>query len=150
MRRILFVLAFILLLIPVFMWRTSAPADPVSSNYTQKPITLGDTHINADIADTEALRERGLSGRESLAENQGMLFVFQDDDAHSFWMKDMKFAIDMIWVSKDMHVVYIAKDARPESYPSSFMPTEPSRYVIEVPAGFVYRHNISVGTRVSF
>lgn len=155
MRRILLALLAILLLLGAFAWynglaRTDVVPLTQSSGYTKKPISLGNTNINADIADTESLRQLGLSGRESLAEDRGMLFVFQDDDPHSFWMKDMLFPIDIIWLSSDKKVIYIAKNAKPESYPSSYRPTDDSRYVIEVPSGFSDRHNISVGSNVSF
>lgn len=148
--RILYIAAIIVLLIPVALWRILTPFNSDSNAYRQTHIELGGVTVTADIADTEPVRQLGLSGREGLSEDKAMLFVFQDDGEHSFWMKDMLFPIDIIWLSSEKRVVYIAKNATPESFPSSFVPNVPSRYVIEVAAGFTDRHNISVGTQVSF
>ncbi len=77
-----------------------------------------------------------------------MLFVFDKPDIYSFWMKDMLFPIDMIWISEDGKVVYIERDARPESYPNSFIPDAPAKYVLEVNAGFSEKNNLKVGDKV--
>lgn len=148
--RILYIAAIIVLLIPVALWRILTPFNSDSNAYRQTHIELGAMTVTADIADTEPVRQLGLSGRDGLAEDKAMLFIFQDDGEHPFWMKDMLFPIDIIWLSSEKRVVYIAKNAAPESYPSSFVPNVPSRYVIEVAAGFTDRQNISVGTQVTF
>ena len=126
----------------------TSQSEPAALHTTH--ISLGDTSISADIADTDALREQGLSGRKSLTDTEGMLFVFQEDGEHSFWMKEMLFSLDMIWLSADKTVVYIQKNATPESYPATFSPHTASRYVIEVPAGFAVRHHVVVGSRAVF
>jgi len=78
--------------------------------------------IKVDLALTEAQREQGLSGRQSLNENEGMLFVFDSPGNYPFWMKDMNFPIDIIWLSEDGSVIYIKKNALPESYPEAYGP----------------------------
>src|SRR3989338_5701660 len=59
---------------------------------------IGDQAVRVTVADTPESRERGLSGRDGLASDEGMLFVFQNDGYHTFWMKDMLFSIDIIWL----------------------------------------------------
>ncbi len=119
---------------------------------TQKTITkveVGGTTIAVEVESTEAAREHGLSGRTSLAPNSGMLFVFEQPGMYGFWMKDMNFAIDMIFADASGRIVTIAHDATPESYkqnpPVVFYPAAPILYVLEVPAGFAAAHTIEEG-----
>jgi uncharacterized membrane protein (UPF0127 family) len=113
-------------------------------------VVLNGNTIHAEIADTEALRDRGLGGRDSLAPNTGMLFVFAQDGQYAFWMKDMKFAIDMIWIAADGRIVYIAPNISPDTYPKNFAPTSPARYVLEVAAGYSAGHDVKVGDQLQF
>ena len=121
---------------------------PTQTN-TPSVILAGET-ILVDIADTPELRERGLSGRESLPEERGMLFVFPEEGLHRFWMKDMRFSIDILWISPDQRIVHIEKSVAPETYPESFGPDESARYVLEVPAGYVETLGVHEGDRVRF
>jgi len=109
-------------------------------------LSFGDTVVKVDIADTYELHVRGLSGRGSLAEDEGMLFIYSEDGYYSFWMPDMLFPIDIIWLDANYKVVFVKKNATPESYPETFSPSGPSRYVLEVPSGFAERHGVSAGT----
>lgn len=106
--------------------------------------------VEAHVADTPALRTKGLSGVSQLKLNEGVLFVFPEDGYYSFWMKDMNFAIDILWISQDRKIVYALQSITPETYPHSFTSPVQARYVLEVPAGFVERHNILVGDAVLF
>lgn len=72
-------------------------------------VLIGGKKIRVDIADTVVTRTQGLSGRTSLAETDGMLFVFENADRYGFWMKDMNFAIDIIWIDPEKNIVYIEK-----------------------------------------
>ena len=113
-----------------------------------KKIKLNGVEISVEVADADAERKLGLSGRDSLAESQGMLFVFESEAMLSFWMKDMRFAIDIIWLDQDKTVVDITENATPESYPQRFSPKTPSKYALEVPAGFAARHGIATGDKM--
>lgn len=113
-------------------------------------LVLAETSIRTEIVDTPAKRILGLSGRESLPEGTGMLFVFEKPDLHGFWMKDMNFSIDIIWFNEYSEVVHIVENASPKSYPETFMPPTPSMYVLEVPAGFASEHNIKLGDIIDF
>jgi hypothetical protein len=94
------------------------------------------TALTAEIARTAADRYQGLSGRNCLDVNQAMLFVFDIPDDYCFVMRDMQFAIDIIWLDEDKRIVTIKNNATPNSYPSeSFCPTTPAQYVLEVGKG---------------
>lgn len=112
-------------------------------------VHIGSAVVKVEVENTPAARELGLSGRSSLAEGSGMLFVFEQEGAHGFWMKDMSFAIDIIFAKTDGRIVTIAHDATPESYtanpPVVFYPSEPALYVLEVPAGYAAEHGIEEG-----
>jgi hypothetical protein len=115
---------------------------------TQKPfVVINGIPVEVLIADTPDERRRGLSGRGELLANQGMLFVFDKSDAYNIWMKDMQFSIDVIWISSGGVVVDIRKDISPETYPEVFGPRTSAQYVLEVPAGFAEKYDISVGDR---
>lgn len=114
----------------------------------KRAVVIGSTSIFVDVADTQEERIQGLSGRESLEDNQGMLFIFEESDKHGIWMKDMKFSIDVIWFNEYGEVIYFVEKARPESYPKTFSSSDNSRYVLEVPAGFIKREGIKMGDRI--
>ena len=112
---------------------------------SQYNVKIGDTIVRATIADTPAAQEKGLGGRTYLASDEGMLFIFPRDGEYAFWMKDMHFSIDIIWISADGRIVYIAPNVSPATYPEDFVPPAPARYVLEVPAGFADLHGVKVG-----
>jgi len=76
-----------------------------------------------------------------------MLFVFDTDGVWGIWMKDMKFSIDILWLAEDGTVLTIVPNASPDSYPTSFRPTSPARFVLELPAGFASSHDIDIGSK---
>jgi uncharacterized protein len=109
-------------------------------------VKLGSTTIQVDISDTEALREQGLSGKTSLAENEGMLFVFPTPGPYGFWMKDMNFPLDIVWINEEKQVIGIERNLSPGTYPQTFYPLSAVKYVLELTAGFSDAHGIKVGT----
>jgi len=111
---------------------------------------LGVLPLKVEIVSTDEGKRQGLSGRISLASDQGMLFVFDRPQVHSFWMKDMHFPIDMIWLDENYRVVDVTHDAQPSSYPATFSPKIPAQYVLEVNAGLAESFNVGVGTLLSF
>ncbi|OGG57408.1 hypothetical protein A2853_00585 [Candidatus Kaiserbacteria bacterium RIFCSPHIGHO2_01_FULL_55_17] len=108
-------------------------------------VQLKEQSIRVTVVDTPEAREMGLSGREGLAEDEGMLFVFPKDDRYAFWMKDMRFAIDILWISHDGSIVHVEENVSPESYPAVFTPRQAARYVLELPPGWVQAHEMGVG-----
>ncbi len=114
----------------------------------KKNIVIGGTSLLVEVADTQEERTQGLSGKEQLSEKSGMLFVFDEPDKYGFWMKDMKFAIDIIWFNKYGEIIYVVEDARPESYPTTFLPPTASLFVLEVPTGFVKKEGLKIGDKI--
>jgi len=106
------------------------------------------TKVCAEMADTSEKRQRGLSGRESLEEGRGMLFDFGSGRRPGMWMKDMHFSLDFVWIDASGAVSEVTRNISPDTFPQTFRPFEPVRYVLEVPAGFTEKHGISPGERV--
>lgn len=113
-------------------------------------VTISNVKIPVEIAKTRNEREKGLSNRESLKENSGMLFVLEEDSTPAFWMKDMKIPIDIIWID-DNKVTQITANISPPgaSTPDRdlkrYLPNDAVDYVLEVNAGFADKHNIGPG-----
>ena len=120
----------------------------IDKNEDDNFIRFAGQNVRVEIADTPAERELGLSGRERLGEKEGMIFVFDSPGRHAFWMKDMLFPLDIIWLDENLKVIYIKKDARPESYPEIFLPGEDAKYVLEVAVGFAEKYNLKEGDEV--
>jgi len=106
--------------------------------------------VNVDVAATIAARERGLSGRAPLGPDEGMYFVFPRSERYLFWMKDMRFPIDIIWI-QDGVVADITENAvqpGPGEEPARYAPGTAVNRVLEVPAGFVKAKGVRVGDPV--
>ncbi len=137
--------------VPGYFFYSSFAKSHMQKQATQatSQVTIGDVTLQVEVESTEAAREQGLSGRTSLAEGSGMLFVFEQPSLYGFWMKDMNFDIDMIFADSSGRIVTIARDATAASYkqnpPQVFYPSAPILYVLEVPAGFAESHNIEEG-----
>ena len=123
---------------------------PVTPTPSMRIIQAPGGAIKAEIADTEASREQGLSGRASLPKDSGMLFVFPNAGVYGFWMKDMRFPLDMVWIGADLKVAGVAPGVTPESYPNIFYPPSNVLYVLELPAGSAADHRIATGTQLRF
>ncbi len=106
---------------------------------------LGGTTLLLEVLDTDASRGKGLSGRRSLPDGQGILFVFPQDGYYGFWMKDMHFPIDILWLDSAYRIVDVWERADSSSYPKIFTPIVPQRYVLELPAGFFTNHALKKG-----
>lgn len=100
--------------------------------------------IDIEIADTEYDRQLGLMFRESLEENQGMLFIFPYQGELSFWMKNTKISLDILFINKERKIVTIHKRTTP--YSEKSLPTlQPAQYVLEVIGGFTDKFSINEG-----
>lgn len=108
-------------------------------------LEVADKKIQLDIAKSEEARAKGLGGRESMADDQGMLFVFDQPAVECFWMKDMQFPIDIIWLNTAKQVVHVERNLSPETYPASYCPKLPAKYVVELNAGQAKQLDISPG-----
>lgn len=108
-------------------------------------IYVGSLPIEARIADEQAERVQGLSGVTGLDDLEVLLFVFDTVDQHGIWMKDMLFAIDILWLDESGTVVHIEENVSPDTYPQVFRPGSPARYVLEGNAFFAESNGIVVG-----
>ncbi len=111
---------------------------------------VGDSIIEVEIADTPEQRAKGLSGRESLAENRGLLFIYDQPGLYGIWMKEMKFPIDIIWIDSNKKIISISKNIGPESFPEIFEPAVPAQYILEINAGFVDENRIKIGDSFNY
>lgn len=116
------------------------------TNASFKVVHAGTATLTLEVVDTEPQREQGLSNRNSVAPADGMLFIFDADGKPGIWMKDMRFAIDIVWVNASGTVVMVKENAVPDSYPEVFRPALDARYVIELPAGEAAKKGIAEGT----
>lgn len=105
-------------------------------------------NLNVEVADTDTERERGLSYKKSMNEDEGMLFIFDKTGKYGFWMKDMNFSLDILWLDEDGHVVYDADNVPPETYPGILMNDAPAKYVLELNAGEAEKYGIYLGTKL--
>ncbi|MEK7578945.1 MAG: DUF192 domain-containing protein [Patescibacteria group bacterium] len=150
MKKILLALLIIvcaLLLGVAFMLKNNEEISVEGTDLATTTLSWDGGSFIVEIADTSASRTQGLSDREELLRGHGMLFVFPKDDFYSFWMKDMRFSIDMLWLSSDFRVVHIVSAVSPETYPESFTSPDSARYVLEIPSGESLTKGVVVGTQ---
>jgi uncharacterized membrane protein (UPF0127 family) len=112
-------------------------------------IIVGGKTFIIDAVQSKYSMEKGLSGKDSLSDNEGMLFIFKKPDIYGIWMKDMKFPIDIIWIDSNMQIVSIEKSVSPDTYPQIFKPTTAALYVLEISAGQSNFLNLKIGDKVS-
>lgn len=142
------------------LWQYQTPA-PVASPELQPvtttprsyyeplvPWTLGGQAVFASLATTDAERSLGLSYTSALPPDVVKVFVFDTDERWSFWMKGMEYPIDMVWVTATGTIAHIETNVSPSTYPHSFTPPTPSRYVIETVPGLFANLNLKVGGNV--
>lgn len=118
--------------------------------FEKTQIRIGKNILNVEVADNLTKRATGLSFRESIGENEGMLFVFEEPIEAKFWMKNMKFSIDIIWIDENLKVVGIEKNISPDTYPQEFKSPGKIKYAIEVNAGWTDSHKIKKGDKLIF
>jgi uncharacterized membrane protein (UPF0127 family) len=125
-----------------------------SKNYIEKNffdfkiIVMGPVSVKAKIADSFEEKINGLSNTKQLKENHGMFFIFEEEDFHGIWMKDMNYSIDIIWFDKFGTIVDVAENVDPKTYPKVFRPQNPSKYVLEVNTGLFRDSNLKIGDSI--
>lgn len=137
------VVAAVVLAAVFLYWRqTLAPAGIV---------TIGDDIVvSVEVANTPRTHEQGLSGHAPLGPNEGMLFLFPDTKVYAFWMKDMLFPIDIIWI-REGRIVDITTDVAVPVEGQElqlYRPIEVIDTVLEVKAGFAREHGLKLGLPV--
>lgn len=163
MRFKLFVAGF-LSFVAVMLLAAYGRASPKHSAPTL--LTSNGISIAVVLASTESERLRGLGGRRGLEERDGMLFVFPQSGYHGMWMKDMQFALDMVWLRRArtnatcaphnagkgmcLEVVDVRESVSPKTFPRVFYPREPAQYVLEVNTGAARGAGIQTGEAILF
>jgi len=149
-RNIIFIggLFVIIILAFVLYYYDSGDRDPIRNDGI---VFFGNYSISVEIADNPEDRSQGLMFRESIPRNTGMLFVFEDEGIYSFWMKNVEFNLDMIWMDNSGEVVHIEENVPTcsEICPSYTSPRR-ARYVLEVNAGYVNEINLLKGSIAEF
>lgn len=148
MRNIIIIIVLIIILgIAFYFTRQYIETNPGGLFGRFETVTIHDRNISVTLADSDDERIKGLSGRDSLPEDQGMLFMFERPDFYGFWMKEMKFPIDIIFM-RDGKVVTIHENVQPPNDAENlyiYKPDEPSNQVLELNAGKAREFGINVG-----
>lgn len=134
---------------------TDKQTSPAAKLEDQIQIKIKDFEITAAVADSPDEHKKGLSGREEIPLDWGMLFVFSESKPHIIWMKDMEFAIDVVWIGADKKIVDIAENVPPEPHKKDnqltrYTPRNSAKYILEYNAGLSSLNNIQIGDTVEF
>lgn len=115
-------------------------------------IRIGKTEVKVQVRDSVQGRGQGLSGREGLKDDEGMLFVFPVAAKYGFWMKEMKFDLDFIWI-KDGVVVEITEEVKMPKEGEKLMTIKPQvmiKKMLEVNSGWVKKNGVKIGDELKF
>ncbi len=129
------------------------PREQVEEGKTR--VRVKSLDVTAEIAATDKEKKKGLSERESLPISEGMFFVYDRMAIYTFWMKDVQFPIDIIWIDEDKKIVYIAQNAQPEPDKNDgelkrYRPSGESQYILEINAGLAAANGLAIGDGVDF
>ncbi|MDB4973210.1 MAG: hypothetical protein JWN48_1551 [Myxococcaceae bacterium] len=127
---------------------TPQPKLPVGTVLLETPPRAPIT-LKVEVASTDPQRQTGMMFRESMGDDEGMLFVFSTERHNSFWMHNTLIPLDMLFIDSDWKVVGVVADATPQTDDPRGVPSM-SQYVLEVNAGFAARHGIGTETQVRF
>ncbi len=112
-------------------------------------VTINNSKIFANVVTTAAQQQKGLGGLGSLSSGNGMLFAFREPAKRGIWMKDMNFAIDVVWIGNDGKVAKVDKGIAPETYPEVFSAKD-VKFILEIPSGDADKFGIIAGQQVIF
>jgi uncharacterized membrane protein (UPF0127 family) len=113
-------------------------------------VKAGDNLINVEVPENGQKKEIGLGGRPCIGADEGMLFVFSQPGQPNFWMKNMKFPIDIIWIDENKIVTKVDANIAPSTYPKTFNSEKPAKYVLELRANRAQQLNIADSTQLAF
>lgn len=145
---VLIVFSIVLLGGCVFPPAESSPVAPVGIPLPS--VCVDQDCVIVEVVDTPAERQLGLMNRSKLAEDAGMLFVFEEMGIHSFWMKKTLIPLDAIWIGDNLHVMEIQTMVPCTQEPCPvYTPTLPAKYVLEVNAGWAEKNGVGPGELVT-
>jgi uncharacterized membrane protein (UPF0127 family) len=134
----------LLIVIPILLLLKLTPNE---AQY--KTVKISNASVRAEIADTQSKMIEGLMSKKTLPDNEGMLFIFNDESRHGIWMMNMNFPIDIIWIDKDLKIIDIAEDAQPCKFNCPiYKPDSKALYVLEVNSGFVSKNKLQTGDSI--
>jgi len=146
------IVSFLLLALPA-LWSGEALSSAASSQLIRVQTPSG-TVIQAEVADTPQKRATGLMYRDHLEKDHGMLFFFDQAQEWTFWMKNTKIALDLIWMDAKKRVIHIERSVpictRTDDSCPQYRPNEGAMYVLEIAAGTVDGLKIEKGTKLQF
>lgn len=110
------------------------------------------TEIKAELAVTEEERVKGLMFRGEIKTDQGMLFIMEEEALHGFWMKNMKFPLDILWLNKQKRIVHMETRVPPCKKPPCpvYQSEIPAKYVLELKAGSIEEYNLQLFDKIDF
>jgi uncharacterized membrane protein (UPF0127 family) len=110
------------------------------------------TAATAELAVSDAERQLGLMFRPQINDDQAMLFIFEEEGTHAFWMKNMRFPIDILWLDKDRRIVHIEAQVPPcvQDPCPSYPPDHPARFVLEIRSGGAAARKLKLYDRLEF
>jgi len=154
MKRVLLLFALLLIIVGAIVLVQNYQKGGTISFFKKKPIVIiAGQSFKVAVAASEKEREIGLSETKQLSQNQGMLFLFGKPDYYSFWMKNMEFPIDIIYISNNV-IVTIKSNAQPikDTKESSiiYTSTEPADKVLEISAGLSEKYKFKNGDKVKY
>lgn len=123
-----------------------------TDGYRQDSIILAPngTQLAVEISADRKSQAKGLSGRECIAKDWAMLFSFKEPAIKNFWMKNMQFNIDIVWIDENLKVIGVEKDVSPSTYPKTFPSPTPVKYVLELGANQAEALGIQSGSSLTF
>ena len=126
-------------------------AEEIVYSHALVTTTTGE-EIPVEVADTLKKRSLGLGKRASLKKGWGMLFVFEKRKPHRFWMKDMQFPLDIIWLDNHriVHIIYNAQPVNSKVEPEVMTSPVPVNFVLEIAAGRAAKLRLKTGQRMNF
>ncbi len=116
----------------------------------RRQVCFEEVCVEVEVVDTIEGRATGLMHRNYLAENSGMLFIFESEQRYPFWMKNTLIPLDIIWINENFEVVDIVSAEPCKQEPCiSYFPREKAVYVLEVNKGFSEKKGIKVGDKIN-
>ena len=113
-----------------------------SNMQADNELVMGGQRFTVERAITEEQKQKGLSGRDNIGDNNVMLFVYDNPGQRCIWMKDMKFSIDVVWLDGAKRIIAIEHDVKPDTYPKNFC-QDNAQYMLEFAAGTAKRLGLS-------
>jgi len=155
MKKILFLFALLLIVVAglYFLKDYIITGETLPFSTKNSIVTIRNHSFNVFMATSQKEQEIGLSETKTLSSDQGMIFIFEKPDYYAFWMKNMKFAIDIIYINEDK-ITTIKSNVQPSKNDTAnltiYIPEKPSDKVLEIQAGLSEEYGFQSGDKVTY